>query len=64
MMTKVRDGYTFANEGRVVGEEEIDYIASSGDTLTIYFKLQLKGNLGNSKYILRDDSRITPVNTW
>ena len=30
MVSHARDGYTFVNEGRVGGEEEIDYIIASG----------------------------------
>ena len=30
MVFHARDGYTFVNEGRVGGEEEIDYIIASG----------------------------------
>ena len=30
MVSHARDGYTFVNEGRVGGEEKIDYIIVSG----------------------------------
>ena len=39
MVSQTRDGYTFVNEGRVGGEEEIDHIIASGGHANHLFQI-------------------------
>ena len=52
MVSHARDGYTFVNEGRVGGVEEINYIIASGGHAHHLFQVAVKGNLRNSNDIL------------
>ena len=42
MVSHARDGCTFVNEGRVGGEEEIDYVIASGGHIHHLFHITVE----------------------